>query len=215
MHAVQQGHAAGVTDLAGRAPAGTMRFHAAPSSIHHSALLRQLRFGGCCLLTERAGRDRLACRIDHLAGTLAGARATHTSCTARVTREICHRDVVLASSRLFLTPTGSGSTEHIGEKVTRRCPPPPPAPGAHTRHRLSAWRYSPSRRPPPHLPVRAPSDTRPRWPAAPQVPIPGPIELQPGVYEVGRSVPADIQLAIPTVSSRHALLRVGEWPMLF
>lgn len=41
-----------------------------------------------------------------------------------------------------------------------------------------------------------------------KVPQPGAIPLQEGVYEVGRSSPADIQIPIPTVSSRHALLRV-------
>jgi len=55
-----------------------------------------------------------------------------------------------------LTPTGSGSYSHIGEKVL----------------------------------------------------LPAPIELTDGVYEVGRSAPADILIPIPTVSSRHALLRV-------
>jgi hypothetical protein len=30
-----------------------------------------------------------------------------------------------------------------------------------------------------------------------------------GVFEVGRAQPADIIIAIPTVSTRHALLRVG------
>lgn len=39
--------------------------------------------------------------------------------------------------------------------------------------------------------------------------MPGPIALKEGVYEVGRTEPADILLRIPTVSSRHALLRVG------
>lgn len=38
--------------------------------------------------------------------------------------------------------------------------------------------------------------------------MPKPIELKDGVYEVGRAEPADIVIQIPTVSSRHALLRV-------
>lgn len=44
-----------------------------------------------------------------------------------------------------------------------------------------------------------------------EVPQPQPIILKEGVFEVGRASPADIQIPIPTVSSRHALLRVGEW----
>jgi hypothetical protein len=46
------------------------------------------------------------------------------------------------------------------------------------------------------------------------VPLPQAIPLKEGVFEVGRASPADIQIPIPTVSSRHALLRVGEWPSL-
>jgi hypothetical protein len=45
-----------------------------------------------------------------------------------------------------------------------------------------------------------------------KVPLPEAIPLKDGVYEVGRSEPADIVLNIPTVSGRHALLRVGESP---
>jgi hypothetical protein len=45
-----------------------------------------------------------------------------------------------------------------------------------------------------------------------EVPLPQAIPLKEGVFEVGRASPADIQIPIPTVSSRHALLRVGEWP---
>jgi pSer/pThr/pTyr-binding forkhead associated (FHA) protein len=47
-----------------------------------------------------------------------------------------------------------------------------------------------------------------------EVPLPQAIPLKEGVFEVGRASPADIQIPIPTVSSRHALLRVGEWPWL-
>lgn len=43
-----------------------------------------------------------------------------------------------------------------------------------------------------------------------QVPLPEPIPLTDGVYEVGRNEPADIVLNIPTVSGRHALLRVED-----
>lgn len=42
-----------------------------------------------------------------------------------------------------------------------------------------------------------------------ELPAPAAIPLKEGVYEVGRSSPADIQIPVPTVSSRHALLRVG------
>jgi hypothetical protein len=45
-----------------------------------------------------------------------------------------------------------------------------------------------------------------------EVPAPQAIPLKEGVFEVGRTSPADIQIPIPTVSSRHALLRVGERP---
>eukprot|EP00877_Chromochloris_zofingiensis_P000598 jgi/Chrzof1/10539/Cz05g02150.t1 len=41
-----------------------------------------------------------------------------------------------------------------------------------------------------------------------KVSLPTPIPLNDGVFEVGRTEPADIVLKIPTVSSRHALLRV-------
>jgi hypothetical protein len=62
-----------------------------------------------------------------------------------------------AGARLYLRPTGTGSCEHIGEKL----------------------------------------------------PLPPPIPLAEGtVYEVGRAEPSDIVLRIPTVSTRHALLRV-------
>lgn len=43
-----------------------------------------------------------------------------------------------------------------------------------------------------------------------EVPQPQPIILKEGVFEVGRASPADIQIPIPTVSSRHALLRVED-----
>lgn len=43
-----------------------------------------------------------------------------------------------------------------------------------------------------------------------KVSLPTPIPLNDGVFEVGRTEPADIVLKIPTVSSRHALLRVGK-----
>ena len=44
------------------------------------------------------------------------------------------------------------------------------------------------------------------------MPATQPIALKDGVFEVGRVEPADIIIPIPTVSSRHALLRVGAWP---
>ncbi|KAF6253813.1 SMAD/FHA domain-containing protein [Scenedesmus sp. NREL 46B-D3] len=43
-----------------------------------------------------------------------------------------------------------------------------------------------------------------------KVPLPQAIPLKEGVFEVGRASPADIQIPIPTVSSRHALLRVED-----
>eukprot|EP00879_Flechtneria_rotunda_P000568 GHRR01000675.1.p1 GENE.GHRR01000675.1~~GHRR01000675.1.p1 ORF type:complete len:193 (+),score=38.63 GHRR01000675.1:138-716(+) len=43
-----------------------------------------------------------------------------------------------------------------------------------------------------------------------KVNMPQPIPLKDGVFEVGRASPADIMLNIPTVSSRHALLRVED-----
>lgn len=43
-----------------------------------------------------------------------------------------------------------------------------------------------------------------------KVPLPPSIPLDIGVYEVGRSSPADIRIDVPTVSSRHALLRVED-----
>ncbi|EFN51446.1 hypothetical protein CHLNCDRAFT_140170 [Chlorella variabilis] len=43
-----------------------------------------------------------------------------------------------------------------------------------------------------------------------EVAIPGAIKLQEGLFELGRAPPADILIEIPTVSTRHATLRVGE-----
>ena len=43
------------------------------------------------------------------------------------------------------------------------------------------------------------------------VPLPGELELKDGVFEVGREEPADIVIPVPTVSGRHALLRVSEF----
>jgi len=37
-----------------------------------------------------------------------------------------------------------------------------------------------------------------------------PIPLQQGLYEVGREQPAELVLAVPTVSARHARLSVGD-----
>jgi hypothetical protein len=41
------------------------------------------------------------------------------------------------------------------------------------------------------------------------VPLPGELELKDGVFEVGREEPADIVIPVPTVSGRHALLRIS------
>lgn len=43
-----------------------------------------------------------------------------------------------------------------------------------------------------------------------QVSLPNKLRLTDGLYEVGREKPADIVIAIPTISSRHAMIRVGE-----
>lgn len=40
------------------------------------------------------------------------------------------------------------------------------------------------------------------------------IELVNGLFEVGRAAPADIVIAVPSVSGRHAMLRVGVPPAL-
>ena len=42
------------------------------------------------------------------------------------------------------------------------------------------------------------------------VDLPGDIELQDGVFAVGREEPADVVIPVPTVSGRHALLRISE-----
>ena len=42
------------------------------------------------------------------------------------------------------------------------------------------------------------------------VDLPGEIALQDGVFEVGREEPADVVIPVPTVSGRHALLRISE-----
>ena len=42
-----------------------------------------------------------------------------------------------------------------------------------------------------------------------QVPKPSSIALNSGVFEVGREIPADIVVPLPTVSGRHAMLQVG------
>ncbi|KAK9901274.1 hypothetical protein WJX75_003655 [Coccomyxa subellipsoidea] len=41
------------------------------------------------------------------------------------------------------------------------------------------------------------------------VSLPEEIELKDGVFEVGREEPADVVIPIPTVSGRHALLRIN------
>ncbi|GFR43808.1 hypothetical protein Agub_g4933 [Astrephomene gubernaculifera] len=41
-----------------------------------------------------------------------------------------------------------------------------------------------------------------------QVPLPGPVELREGTQDVGRVEPCDVVLAVPTVSSRHAIINV-------
>ncbi|PSC74722.1 serine threonine-kinase [Micractinium conductrix] len=43
-----------------------------------------------------------------------------------------------------------------------------------------------------------------------EVAMPGAIELKEGLFELGRADPADIIIAIPTVSTRHAMLRVAD-----
>ena len=44
--------------------------------------------------------------------------------------------------------------------------------------------------------------------------MPGEITLKEGLYELGREEPADVIVPVPTVSTRHAMLRVGasDWP---
>lgn len=41
------------------------------------------------------------------------------------------------------------------------------------------------------------------------VELPGMLELKEGVYTLGRSEPADLVIAVPTVSAKHAELKVG------
>ncbi len=41
------------------------------------------------------------------------------------------------------------------------------------------------------------------------VELPGQISLSDGLFELGREAPADIVIPIPTISSRHAMIRVG------
>ncbi|KAK9851683.1 hypothetical protein WJX84_011809 [Apatococcus fuscideae] len=43
-----------------------------------------------------------------------------------------------------------------------------------------------------------------------RVSLPGPIQLEKGLYELGREEPADIVVPIPTVSSRHAMIRTED-----
>ncbi|KAL4439002.1 hypothetical protein ABPG77_006939 [Micractinium sp. CCAP 211/92] len=90
------------------------------------------------------------------------------ACSQRLTAGLQRRAVVAprsrragrlcVSSKLVLTPTGDGSTEHLGEDVA----------------------------------------------------LPGAIDLKEGLYELGRASPADIVISIPTVSTRHAMLRVAD-----
>jgi len=42
------------------------------------------------------------------------------------------------------------------------------------------------------------------------VELPGMLELKEGTYTLGRSEPADLVIAVPTVSAKHAELKVGE-----
>ncbi len=39
---------------------------------------------------------------------------------------------------------------------------------------------------------------------------PGEVQLEDGVFEVGREEPADIVIPIPTISGKHALLRIRK-----
>jgi FHA domain len=39
---------------------------------------------------------------------------------------------------------------------------------------------------------------------------PGMLELKEGTYTLGRSAPADLVIGVPTVSAKHAELKVGE-----
>ena len=39
---------------------------------------------------------------------------------------------------------------------------------------------------------------------------PGMLELKEGTYTLGRSAPADIVIGVPTVSAKHAEIKVGE-----
>lgn len=41
---------------------------------------------------------------------------------------------------------------------------------------------------------------------------PGMLELKEGTYTLGRSAPADLVIGVPTVSAKHAELKVGEQP---
>ena len=43
-----------------------------------------------------------------------------------------------------------------------------------------------------------------------EVSLPEQIKLSDGLYELGREKPADIVIPLPTISSRHAMLRVGK-----
>eukprot|EP00210_Caulerpa_lentillifera_P004770 g4554.t1 len=43
-----------------------------------------------------------------------------------------------------------------------------------------------------------------------QAPVVSEVKLNSGVYEVGREKPADVVIPVPTVSARHALIRISE-----
>lgn len=112
------------------------------------------------------------------------------------------------SSRLVLTPTGSGSTKHLDEPASlpaaislkeglfevgggRACPPclGPGLCGSRVQH----------------------SARRPAARAAAEPPAllhPSPAPVAQTRAQIGRAAPADIVVPIPTVSTRHAVVRV-------
>lgn len=97
---------------------------------------------------------QLSCSTRGLAAGLQRRAASAPRC--RRSSRLC------VAAKLVLTPTGTGTTEHIGEEVA----------------------------------------------------LPTAIDLKEGLFELGRADPADIIIPIPTISTRHAMLRVadGEQP---
>ncbi len=115
---------------------------------------------------------------------------------------------VLTEAKLVLVPTGDGSCEHLG-----RCGKPFSTNGSSLYHLMlipnnNNWgcavetKSSPNGSPVYHLMLIPTTTGEP-------VALPPTLELpESGTVELGRDEPADLLVPVPTVSGRHALIKV-------